>query len=46
MSVQDPIHSGARLRPLAVLELLKPVTWFPPMWAFLCGLISAGEPLS
>lgn len=28
--------------PTAVLELLKPVTWFAPMWAFGCGLISAG----
>ena len=28
-----------------VLELLKPVTWFPPMWAFACGVVSAG-PLS
>ena len=28
--------------PAAVLELLKPVTWFPPMWAFGCGAISAG----
>jgi len=26
----------------AVLELLKPVTWFAPMWAFMCGVISAG----
>ena len=26
----------------AVLELLKPVTWFPPMWAFACGAISSG----
>jgi chlorophyll/bacteriochlorophyll a synthase len=25
-----------------VLELFKPVTWFPPMWAFLCGAISSG----
>ncbi len=24
----------------AVLELLKPITWFPPMWAFMCGLVS------
>lgn len=30
----------------AFLELLKPVTWFPPMWAFLCGAISSGVPLS
>jgi chlorophyll synthase len=28
--------------PGAVLQLLKPVTWFPPMWAFACGAISAG----
>ncbi len=28
--------------PAAVLELFKPVTWFPPMWAFGCGAISAG----
>ncbi len=32
--------------PGAVLELLKPITWFPPMWAFACGAISAGVPLS
>jgi chlorophyll synthase len=31
--------------PSAVLELLKPITWFPPMWAFACGVISSGEPL-
>ncbi len=30
----------------AVLELLKPITWFPPMWAFGCGAISAGTPLA
>ncbi len=28
-----------------VLELLKPVTWFPPMWAFLCGVVSSGVPV-
>ncbi|NBB71161.1 MAG: chlorophyll synthase ChlG [Alphaproteobacteria bacterium] len=28
--------------PAAVLELLKPITWFPPMWAFGCGAVSAG----
>ncbi len=26
----------------AVLELFKPITWFPPMWAFGCGLVSSG----
>ena len=25
-----------------MLELLKPITWFPPMWAYLCGIVSAG----
>ncbi|MEH6719717.1 MAG: chlorophyll synthase ChlG [Aurantimonas endophytica] len=25
----------------AALELLKPITWFAPMWAFGCGAISA-----
>ena len=28
------------------LELLKPVTWFAPIWAFFCGVISAGQPLA
>ncbi|MCA3224947.1 MAG: chlorophyll synthase ChlG [Burkholderiales bacterium] len=31
--------------PGVVLELLKPITWFPPMWAFACGVVSAGVPL-
>jgi chlorophyll synthase len=26
-----------------VAELLKPITWFPPMWAYACGVISTGE---
>lgn len=25
-----------------VIELTKPVTWFPPMWAFMCGVVSSG----
>ncbi|WP_075217387.1 chlorophyll synthase ChlG [Mongoliimonas terrestris] len=29
----------------ASVELLKPVTWFAPMWAFGCGLASSGQPL-
>ena len=32
--------------PSAVLELLKPITWFPPMWAFACGVVSTGVPLA
>jgi chlorophyll/bacteriochlorophyll a synthase len=30
----------------AVLELLKPITWFPPMWAFACGVVASGASLS
>ena len=30
----------------AYVELLKPITWFPPMWAFGCGVIASGQPLS
>lgn len=34
-------------KPAAVLELLKPITWFAPMWAFACGIVSSGvSPLS
>ncbi|WP_241911743.1 chlorophyll synthase ChlG [Telmatospirillum siberiense] len=29
----------------SVLELFKPITWFAPMWAFLCGAVSSGVPL-
>lgn len=28
-----------------VVTLLKPITWFPPMWAMLCGVVSAGVPV-
>jgi chlorophyll/bacteriochlorophyll a synthase len=30
----------------AALELLKPITWFAPMWAFGCGVVSSGVPLA
>lgn len=33
-------------RPRDVLALLKPITWFPPMWAFMCGVVSSGVSLS
>lgn len=32
--------------PTAVLELLKPITWFAPMWAFACGVAASGQSLS
>ncbi len=28
--------------PKAMLRLIKPITWFPPMWAYLCGVVSSG----
>ncbi|MFK7830881.1 MAG: chlorophyll synthase ChlG [Congregibacter sp.] len=31
--------------PRALLQLLKPITWFPPMWAFMCGAVSSGVSL-
>jgi chlorophyll synthase len=31
--------------PRAVLQLLKPITWFAPMWAFACGIVSSGVPV-
>ena len=40
-----PAPSLARSSPLVVLELLKPITWFPPMWAFACGIVSSGQSL-
>jgi len=45
MPSRNPALSNAPAypAPAAVLRLLKPVTWFPPMWAFLCGVVSSGE---
>jgi chlorophyll synthase len=40
-----PASPPLRPSPTAVLELLKPITWFPPMWAFACGVVSSGETL-
>ena len=36
-----------RTRPAlaTVAELLKPITWFPPMWAFACGVVASGQDL-
>ncbi len=33
---------ATRPQPAVVLELLKPITWFPPMWALGCGVVSSG----
>jgi chlorophyll/bacteriochlorophyll a synthase len=41
-----PAAATARPKPAVILELLKPVTWFPPMWAFGCGVVSSGQATS
>jgi len=46
MSVNLAIAASSRRpAPAAVLELLKPITWFPPMWAYGCGVVSSGVAL-
>ena len=30
----------------AITELFKPITWFPPMWAFSCGVVASGIAMS
>ncbi|WP_307368863.1 chlorophyll synthase ChlG [Peteryoungia aggregata] len=41
---QIPSHVSAASypSPRAVIALLKPITWFPPMWAFACGAVATG----
>ena len=36
------VVASPRVQWSAALTLLKPITWFAPMWAFGCGVISAG----
>jgi len=42
MAVTNIRHIRSLPSPPAVLELIKPITWFPPMWAYLCGAVSSG----
>lgn len=42
MTVTEIIHSRRFPEPAAALRLIKPITWFPPMWAYVCGVISSG----
>ncbi len=42
MTVNLSIHSRRLPEPRAMLTLIKPITWFPPVWAYLCGAVSAG----
>lgn len=43
-STSTPLHS-THASGLAALELLKPITWFAPMWAYACGVVSTGVAL-
>jgi len=42
MQVSQTLQSRTLPQPRAMLELIKPITWFPPMWAYLCGIVSVG----
>ena len=49
-SLSAPVASATGIvlkRPAlgTVAELLKPITWFPPMWAFACGVVASGVSL-
>jgi chlorophyll synthase len=47
MNLPSPsVPLATRPSPAAILELLKPITWFPPMWAFACGVVSSGVPVA
>ncbi|WP_144185349.1 chlorophyll synthase ChlG [Elioraea rosea] len=41
-NIPAPLVGRRPASPLAALELLKPITWFAPMWAFGCGVVSSG----
>ncbi|MEM9583946.1 MAG: chlorophyll synthase ChlG [Pseudomonadota bacterium] len=42
MSASESLPARRLPDPAAMLRLIKPITWFPPMWAYLCGVISSG----
>jgi chlorophyll synthase len=42
-ALENVNRPGFRIEPSAIVPLMKPVTWFPPMWAFACGVVSTGE---
>jgi chlorophyll synthase len=45
IAIGRPAVAAGVPAPSAVLELLKPVTWFAPVWAFMCGVVSSGVSL-
>ncbi len=42
MSVSESLQPRRFPEPAALLRLIKPVTWFPPVWAYLCGVVASG----
>ena len=44
VAIDGPMPARSSLPP--VVELLKPITWFAPMWAFGCGVVSSGVPVA
>ncbi len=42
MTTLESIQTRKFPDPSAALQLIKPITWFPPMWAYLCGVVSSG----
>lgn len=42
MTVSETVHPRPLPAPAATLELIKPITWFPPIWAYFCGVVSSG----
>ena len=45
MTVSTAYPDRTLPEPRAMLRLIKPITWFPPVWAFLCGAVSSGVPV-
>lgn len=41
-SVSFNLHPRQYPEPRVALTLIKPITWFPPMWAYLCGAVPSG----
>lgn len=46
MTVSITTHPRTTPQLSAMLQLIKPITWFPPIWAYLCGAVSSGVALS
>ncbi|WP_415400721.1 chlorophyll synthase ChlG [Tateyamaria sp. SN3-11] len=42
MTVSSTLPVRRYPEPAAALRLIKPITWFPPMWAYVCGVIASG----